>query len=167
MNIDKLTEAIQIIVREEIRKVLPRILKKTIQLEVKRKLDEHLAELNQSNFMDDTSLSTNESNIYPRRVNRNPKKLSNNPVFNEILNETAPFDKQHRIGDDDFRTLAFDSKDVHTLGAGSIAERFGYGDIVGKPQEGGLGVTTGNKVLDKVFNRNYSDLVKAMDKVKK
>jgi hypothetical protein len=95
MNIDKLTEAIQIIVREEIRKVLPRILKKTIQLEVKRKLDEHLAELNQSNFMDDTSLSTNESNIYPRRVNRNPKKLSNNPVFNEILND---FEKSQKTG---------------------------------------------------------------------
>lgn len=157
MNIDKLTEAIQIIVREEIKKVLPKVMK-AVRSDVEKQLNERL----------DKNRAPIVNNNTKPIVNKKQKQFTKDPVFNQILNETSPFTKEQRIGDDDFRTLAFDSRDVHTLGAGSIAEKLGYGDIGGgRPREGGLGVSTGNEALDKAFNRDYSALVKAMDKAKK
>jgi hypothetical protein len=157
MNIDKLTEAIQIIVREEIKRVLPKVVKKSIQLEVNRILSEQKNTLNnKSNLIND--VSSVKSNIP-----RDNKRLSKDPMFNKILNETKPFDSKHRVDDGGFRTMNFDSNDVHTLGMGSMMD-----DIpdMNNSHSTGLGVSTGNSVLDKVFNRDYSALVKAMDKKK-
>jgi len=42
----------------------------------------------------------------------------------------------------------------------------GYGDMAMPGQRQGLGVQTGNAGLDKALNRDYSGLMKAMDKKK-
>ena len=166
MNIDKLTEAIQIIVREEIKRILPKIVKKTTHLEVKRILAESVKHRNTNKQSSNDTTFMEEDSILNTENLTNTKSLSKNPTFNKILNETKPFDSRHRSEDDGgFRTMNFDTNDVHTLGAGNIADRLGYGEY-NKPQPTGLGVSTGNDVLDKVFNRDYSALVKAMDKKK-
>ena len=50
-------------------------------------------------------------------------------------------------------------------GGEHIAAKMGYGDMMGGQRQG-LGIQTGNPALDKAFNRDYSQLVKAMDKKK-
>jgi len=52
------------------------------------------------------------------------------------------------------------------LGAQSIAQKMGYGDMQGGVKKQGLGVTTGLAGLDRVLNRDNSELIKAMDKKK-
>jgi hypothetical protein len=42
-----------------------------------------------------------------------------------------------------------------------MAQKMGYGDMVSST---GLGVDTGNEVLNKAFNRDYSELVRRFDK---
>ena len=60
--------------------------------------------------------------------------------------------------------MGYDSSMVDTIGRASIAEKMGYGDF--GTSKHGLGVQTGNQALDKAFNRDYSQLIKAMDKKK-
>ena len=92
------------------------------------------------------------------------KKFSNNPVLNEVLAQTQPFNAQQRQStDEDYRTMSFTSNDTHTLGASNIVQQMGYGDMAPKQ---GLGVQTGNAALDKALNRDYSGLMKAIDKKK-
>ena len=59
------------------------------------------------------------------------------------------------------RTMEFNSNSTHTLGAQSIAQKMGYGDMGGSTSNrGGLGVTTGLPGLDRILNRDNSELVK-------
>jgi hypothetical protein len=110
------------------------------------------------------------------------KKLSNNPILNEVLNNTKPFSKEQRsstpgggksvldnlpqqqpIQESMDKTVEFTS-----LGAGAgvgglktqMAHKMGYGDVATKPNKTGLGVRTGLPGLDKILNRDNSTLVK-------
>ena len=102
------------------------------------------------------------------------KILSKNPMLNEVLNNTQPFSSVQRNStsvpsyagaptEESSGTLSFDSTSKHTLGASNIAQQMGYGDMAPKQ---GLGVDTGNPALDKALNRDYSGLMKALDKKK-
>jgi hypothetical protein len=64
------------------------------------------------------------------------------------------------------RTMQFDSNSTHTLGAQSIADKMGYGDMKPTGVKSGLGVSTGLAGLDRVLNRDNSQLIKAWDKSK-
>ena len=159
MDTDKLVKAIQIIVKEEIKVILPKLVKEGVKREMAKLLKENkqLKEAitpKQPTFMDEA--------ITEQPVSQKP--LSKNPVLNEVLQQTQPFNSQQRQSTgEDYRTMNFTTNDVHTLGQQNIAQQMGYGDMAPKQ---GLGVQTGNAALDKALNRDYSGLMKAIDKKK-
>jgi CRISPR/Cas system-associated protein Cas7 (RAMP superfamily) len=161
MDTDKLVKAIQIIVKEEIKVLLPKLVKEGVKKEMAKLLKENkqlkevISKPKQPTFMDE---SVSEEPIQVK------KKFSNNPALNEVLAQTQPFNAQQRQStDEDYRTMSFTSNDTHTLGASNIAQQMGYGDM--SPKQG-LGVQTGNAGLDKALNRDYSGLMKAINKKK-
>jgi len=174
MDTDKLVKAIQIIVKEEIKEVLPKLVKEGVKREMAKLLKENkqLREAmkpktpSQPTFMDNEPMV--EQQVQPQR------QFSSNPTINEILNNTQPFSSQQRNAtgvpsyagaptEVSSNTLNFNSNSVHTLGQQNIAQQMGYGDMAPKQ---GLGVQTGNPALDKALNRDYSGLMKALDKKK-
>lgn len=164
MDTDKLVKAIQIIVAEEIKVVLPKLVKEGVKREMAKLLKENkqLREAikkpkvtKEPSFMDENVV---EQPVQPQ------KPLSKNPILNEVLAQTQPFNStQRQSTGEDYRTMNFTSNDTHTLGASNIAQKMGYGDMAPKQ---GLGVQTGNAALDKALNRDYSGLMKAIDKKK-
>jgi hypothetical protein len=128
----------------------------------------------QPTFMDETvneSIQTTE----PQRV------LSKNPVLNQILNQTQPLSLSENTSKSVLdkmpayagaptevsdSTLEYGTQSTHTLGAQSIADKMGYGDMQPAGKKQGLGVSTGLAGLDRVLNRDNSELIKAMDKSK-
>ena len=88
MDTDKLVKAIQIIVKEEIKAVLPRLVKEGVKAEMAKLLKENkqLREAlkpapAQPTFMDEVVAE-------PHIVAQPQRMLSKNPVINEILNQT-------------------------------------------------------------------------------
>jgi hypothetical protein len=111
------------------------------------------------------------------------KKLSNNPILNEVLNNTKPFSKaqrsstpgggksvldnlppqQEQIQESMDKTVSFTSQGAGAGVSGlktQMAHKMGYGDVVTKPNKTGLGVQTGLPGLDRILNRDNSALVK-------
>ena len=113
------------------------------------------------------------------------KTYTKNPVLNEVLNNTQPFTAQQRKGGveqksvlDSFqqpvnetmdRTVTFNQQGA---GAGvegmraSMAAQMGYGNMnpSGGVKKTGLGVKTGLPGLDRILNRDNSELVKKFKK---
>ena len=145
MNSDKLVKAIQILIKEELKQFLPKLIKETVKKEVNKTINELMQPEAkpkvEKSFLDEDVISETPT-----------KTLSKNPILNEVLAQTQPFSSKQRSDDGGFRTMSFDQSDVHTLGRRSIEEK------------GGLGVETGNPSLDKALNRDYSGLMKAIDK---
>ena len=170
MDTDKLVKAIQIIVKEEIKTIIPKLVKEGVKKEMAKLLKENkqlkkaISTPKQPTFM--------EEEVSEQPIHTN-KKLSNNPVLNEVLQQTKPFstsEAQTYAGaptEVSSGTMKFDTSSTHTLGAQSIAQKMGYGDMQpGGPKKQGLGVTTGLAGLDRVLNRDNSELIKAMEKKK-
>ena len=175
MDTDKLVKAIQIIVKEEIKATLPKLVKEGVKREMAKLLKENkqLREAmkpqtpSQPTFMDSEPVF--ENNSYTYQSSQPQKPLSKNPILNEVLAQTQPFNSSQRQSTgagDEWKTMGFDSTSTHTLGQQNIAQQMGYGDMAMPGQRQGLGVQTGNEVLDRAFNRDYSQLIKAMDKKK-
>lgn len=177
MNTDKLVKAIQIIVKEEIKETLPKLVKEGVKKEMakllneNKKLKEAVYNTNQPTFMDEPVIE----NVLHQQPNQPQRMLSKNPVLNEILNQTQPFNGTQHTQTPSYAgaptevsngTMAFDSTSTHTLGQRNIAQQMGYGDMAMPGQRQGLGVQTGNAGLDKALNRDYSGLMKAMNKKK-
>jgi hypothetical protein len=169
MDTDKLVKAIQIIVKEEIKATLPKLVKEAVKIETAKLLKENkqLREAiksqkpQQPTFMDSEPVITNTT--------QQQKQFSSNPVINEILNQTQPFNgnqRQSTGAGDEWRTMGFDSTSTHTLGQQNIAQQMGYGDMAMPNQRQGLGVQTGLAGLDRILNRDNSELIKAWDKKK-
>jgi len=170
MDTDKLVKAIQLIVKEEIKSVLPKLVKEGVKQEMAKLLKENkqLREtfksqptFTQPSFMDSEPMITNTT---PQQ-----RQFSSNPVINEILNQNQPFNgnqRQSTGAGDEWRTMGFDSTSTHTLGQQNIAQQMGYGDMQPSGQKQGLGVQTGLAGLDKILNRDNSALIKAWDKKK-
>jgi len=187
MNTDKLVKAIQIIVESEIKSVLPKLVKEGVKKEMAKLLKENkqLREAlkptkavvpSQPTFMDEPIAET----IQPTQPQ---KVLSKNPILNQVLQQTQPLSLSENTTKSVLdnvrppayagaptevteRTMEFGTQSTHTLGAQSIADKMGYGDMqpVGKKQ--GLGVSTGLAGLDRILNRDNSELIKAWDKSK-
>ena len=166
MDTDKLVKAIQIIVKEEIKVILPKLVKEGVKKEMTKLLKENkqLRESlkpqkpQQPTFMDSEPIIENTT--------QQQRQFSSNPAINEVLAQTQPFSAQQRQSaetGDNWKTMSFDSTSTHTLGQENIAKQMGYGNMAPKQ---GLGVQTGNSALDKALNRDYSGLMKAMDKKK-
>jgi hypothetical protein len=186
MNTDKLIKAIQIIVAEEIKSVLPKLVKEGVKKEMVKLLKENkqLREAlkptkkvvpTEPTFMDE---AINET-IQPQTQQR---MLSKNPVLNQILNQTKPLSISENTTKsvlDNIQptyagaptevssgTMDFGTQSTHTLGAQSIADKMGYGDMQPAGKKQGLGVSTGLAGLDRILNRDNSELIKAWDKSK-
>ena len=120
----------------------------------------------------------NERQEQPKR------QFTKNQAINEVLNQTQPFTSAQRSGGqvgggsksvlDTFQQPVNESMDKTVnftqqgAGAGldgmraSMAAQMGYGDMPGVSgtKKGGLGVQTGLPGLDKILNRDNSELVK-------
>ena len=107
-----------------------------------------------------------DSNVVEEPV-QPQKTFSKNPALNEVLAQTQPFNAQQRSGTDvpsyagaptevSSGTLNFDSTSVHTLGAQNIQQNMGYRQPV----------QTGNAGMDKLLNKDYSSILKAVEKKK-
>lgn len=120
----------------------------------------------------------NERQEQPKR------QFTKNQAINEVLNQTQPFSQAQRSGGqvgggsksvlDTFQQPVNESMDKTVnftqqgAGAGldgmkaSMAAQMGYGDMPGVSgtKKGGLGVQTGLAGLDRILNRDNSELVK-------
>jgi len=173
MNTDKLVKAIQIIIREELKTVLPKLVKESVKRETKSILKEN-KELKEAlkaqkhqepTFMDEPII---ENELH----NQSSKQLSKNPMINEVLNQTQPFNSNTYVGspmETTENTLSFDSKSapggIDAMRA-QMAAKMGYANMGSGAQPTGIGVETGNPIVDKALNRDYSQLMKALDKKK-
>ena len=107
------------------------------------------------------------------------KQFTKNAVLNEVLNNTKPFTTAQRKGGveqksvlDSFQQPINESMDKtvsfnqSSAGGGlesmraQMASQMGYGDIKKGPSKTGLGVKTGLPGLDRILNRDNSELVK-------
>ena len=155
MNTDKLLEAIQILVKEEVKRQLPSIIKEVVKSELKKTLSEQKQPKNTGLSMAKAILGDDEPKVVEQ------KTYTKNPMINQILNET----RAAVSNDGGFRTMSFGQGDMGSIvGRTAIAEKMGYGEFAGSGQRTGLGVQTGNETLDKALNRDYSELVKRFKK---
>ena len=175
MDTDKLVKAIQIIVKEELKTIVPKLVKEGVKKEMKQLLREN-KELRESlkktrtpqqpTFMDEPVI---ENITQPQR------QLSSNPVLNEILNETQGFNSSGTLTYEgaptevSSNTLTFNSQGAQMGVDGmraQMAAKMGLPNMGVGAQPSGIGVDTGNEVVNKALNRDYSQLMKAMDKKK-
>ena len=117
------------------------------------------------------------------------KQFTKNKTLNEVLNMTKPFTKAQRasgatpgggasvldslppqeqpIQESMDKTLTFDSQGAQggtDMMRTQMAQKMGYGDVSRGPSKNGLGVKTGLAGLDKILNRDNSELVKRFKK---
>ncbi len=163
MNTDKLIQAIQILVKEELKQQLSDIIKEAVRSEMKKVLAEQKQSKNTGLSMAKAMLDDEPiiESVQTTKIAAN-KQFSKNPMINQILNETKGGIPQ---GDGGFRTMNFGQGDMGSIvGRTAIAEKMGYGDMAKGPSPTGLGVTTGVAEIDKALNRDYSELVKRFKK---
>jgi len=162
---DKLLEAIQILIKEELKEQLPALIKEGVKAEMKKMLSEtKIAPKPVSKSISMAKAILGEDTITESVVQKEvpAKQYSKNPIINQILNETRGGIPQ---GDGGFRTMNFGQGDMGSIvGRTAIAEKMGYGDVAKGPQPTGLGVNTGVAEIDKALNRDYSELVKRFKK---
>jgi hypothetical protein len=165
MDMDKLLEAIQILIKEELKEQLPALIKEGVKAEMKKILSEtKVAPKPQSKGISMAKAILGDEPIQESVQTKaiQTKQYSKNPMINQILNETRGGIPQ---GDGGFRTMNFGQGDMGSIvGKSAIAEKMGYGDLAKGPSPTGLGVNTGVAELDKAFNRDYSELVKRFKK---
>ena len=153
MNKNKLRNIIELVVRKEVKKQLSEIF---INEEKEIKLAE--------------TISTSK----PKKVINKPKKqYTKDKALNEVLNNTKPLGSQEQ---EDWPTLG-----GGVLGSDNMAEVLGYGDL-GKGQnkekaremaavdtikKQGVSVDAVPEGVQNALTRDYSGLMKAMDKKKK
>ena len=165
MDMDKLLEAIQILIKEELKEQLPALIKEGVKAEMKKMLSEtKVAPKPVSKSISMAKAVLGDDTITESVVQKEipTKQYSKNPMINQILNETRGGIPQ---GDGGFRTMNFGQADMGSLvGGTALAEKMGYGEMAKGPQPTGLGVNTGVAEIDKALNRDYSELVKRFKK---
>ena len=191
MNNKQLIKVIRTLVEVETAKQQERFLSKTFPKILAEEVNKRLKEVKGGVAPPSTQVVTEgidpfeqvELALEQERATTTPtKKLSNNPILNEVLNQTEPFSKAQRsstpgggksvldnlpqqqpIQESMDKTVEFTSQGA---GAGvgglktQMAHKMGYGDVATKPNKTGLGVRTGLPGLDKILNRDNSALVK-------
>ena len=165
MDMDKLLEAIQILIKEELKEQLPALIKEGVKAEMKKMLSEtKVAPKPVSKSISMAKAILGDDTIKESVVQTEvpTKQYSKNPMINQILNETRGGIPQ---GDGGFRTMNFGQGDIGSIaGRTAVADKMGYGDMAKGPSPTGLGVNTGVAEIDKALNRDYSELVKRFKK---
>ena len=153
MNKNKLRNIIELVVRKEVKKQLSEIF---------------------INEEKEISLSETISKPKPKKVIKKPKKqYTKNTALNEVLNNTKPLGTSDI---DEYPTLG-----GGVLGSDNMAEVLGYGDLgmgqnkekaremaaVDSIKKAGVSVDAVPEDVQNALTRDYSVLMKAMDKKKK
>ena len=210
MDSKKLAQLIKLVVEQEIKKQLPKMIKE----EVSKLLNEAPAPKPKKDILEEvdpfelatlllekdrTTATTIKEEV--RQV-QPTKQLSRNSTINEILNQTKPFTAAQRsaggvgggssILDNyqmeqpinegyanshipNYMDAEPDIDETISYGGGAqggietmrsqMASKVGYGNMGGSGiKKGGLGVTTGLAGLDRILNRDNSELVKRFKK---
>ena len=153
MNKNKLRNIIELVVRKEVKKQLSEIF---------------------INEEKEISLSETISKPKPKKVIKKPKKqYSKNPVLNEVLNNTKPLGAPQEV--EEYPTLG-----GGVLGSDNMAEVLGYGDLgrgqnkekaremgaVDTIKKAGVSVDQVPEEVQNALTRDYSDLMKVINKKK-
>ena len=154
MNKDKLLKVIELVVRKEIKKQLSEIF-------INDKEEIKLAEV----------VSKPKSKVVKKK---SKKQYTKNQALNEVLNNTNPLGSTQET--DDYPTLG-----GGVLGSDNMAEVLGYGDLgrggdkerarefgaVDTIKKAGVSVDQVPEDVQNALTRDYSGLMKAIDKKKK
>jgi hypothetical protein len=156
MNTDKLVKAIQIIVEEEVTRRVPKLVKEGVKKEMAKLLKENKQLREALKPKQEVQTPSMAQAIFEDELpTQQPQKpFSKNPVLNEVLSQTVGFNSSNIQGGG-----------VESLRA-QMAQQMGYGDMTQGAQPTGIGIDTGNEVVNKALNRDYSQLMKALDKKK-
>ena len=179
MNNKQLVKVIKTLVEAEVAKkheqfltkTFPKILKELNS--TKTQTTEVVEATNEVDPFVQAELALQEERTQPK------KQFTKNEAINEALNNTTPFTAEQRKGSvgqksvlDKFQQPVNESMDktvtFNQQGAGAglqgmranMAAQMGYGDIKTGPSKTGLGVQTGLPGLDRILNRDNSELVK-------
>ena len=154
MNKNKLRNIIELVVRKEVKKQLSEIF---------------------INEEKEISLSETISKPKPKKVIKKPKKqYTKNEALNEVLNNTKPLGSSGQT--DEYPTLG-----GGVLGSDNMADVLGYGDLgmgqnkararemaaVDTIKKAGVSVDAVPEDVQNALTRDYSGLMKAIDKKKK
>jgi len=180
MNNKQLVKVIKTLVEAEVAKKHTQFLTKTfpkiLEEEVSRRMKSTPKVVEQTTEVDpfeQAEIALEEERTQPK------KQFTKNEAINEALNNTKPFTAEQRKGStgqksvlDNFQQPVNESMDktvtFNQQGAGAgvagmranMAAQMGYGDIKQQPSKTGLGVKTGLPGLDRILNRDNSELVK-------
>ena len=180
MKSKQLVKVIKTIVEAEVAKKHEQFLTKTfpkiLEEEVSRRMKSTPKVVEQTTEIDpfeQAEIALQEERTQPK------KQFTKNEAINEALNNTKPFTAEQRKGGveqksvlDNFQQPVNESMDktvtFNQQGAGAglagmranMAAQMGYGDIKQQPSKTGLGVRTGLPGLDRILNRDNSELVK-------
>ena len=208
MDSKKLAQLIKLVVEQEIKKQLPKMIKE----EVSKLLNENSKPIPKAkDILEDIDPFELANQLLDKERVQAPKiqqesvqpkrQFSKNQAINDILNQTKPFSAAQRTAGpvgggssvlDNFQAQEpiqegysnshipnyMDAEpDIDTtmsFGGGAMggvesmraqmAAKMGYGDMSGGSSKGGLGVTTGLAGLDRILNRDNSELVKRFKK---
>jgi len=189
MDTKKLAKLIKVIVEAEVAKNHERFLTKTFPKILEEEVSRRMKVLSEERGgVAASSTQIVEEEVDPFQIaeqalqeeRQQPKKqFTKNAVLNEVLNNTKPFSAEQRKGGveqksvlDKFQQPVNESMDKTvsftqtTAGGGlesmraQMASQMGYGDIKRGPSKTGLGVQTGLPGLDRILNRDNSELVK-------
>jgi len=173
MDTKKLAKIIKVIVEQEVKRQLPALIKEGVANEFKKmnveqviktkpKVEEEIDPFSLASAMLDEDRLKNHG----KEEVKKKRHFTKNTVLNEILNNTTPFGQEAREGTSVLdKTVLMDSN-IAPAGIDGLrsqmAQKMGYGDVSPNtsPKTAGLGVTTGLPALDRILNRDNSELVK-------
>ena len=170
MDVRKLRKLIERVVAKEVKKQLPIWLEQMGTAHSNKRLTE-VDEVEVDPFKLANAVLEQDRGVVNSTSppNVKMKRLSSNPMLNEILNETTPFNMTPMDSaipvDSDDKTVNFDTNIAESGIDGlkaQMAQKMGYGDVapINTPENSGMGVTTGLSGLDRILNRDNSELVK-------
>ena len=188
MNNKQLIKVVKTLVEAEVAKRQEQFLSKTFPAILEEEINKRVVEVRGGVAVPSTQVVTEEVDplqeveLALEKERATPKKqFTKNAILNEVLNQTKPFTKEQRQGtgggksvldnlpqqqpiqESMDKTVSFTSQGA---GAGvgglktQMAHKMGYGDVSLGPNKQGLGVKTGLPGLDRILNRDNSELVK-------
>ena len=190
METKQLVKVIKTIVEAEVAKNHEKFLSKTFPKILEEEVNKRLKEVKGGIVPSSTQLVKDDvvdpfeqAELALQEERTQPKRqFTKNEKLNEVLNNTKPFSAEQRKGSvgqksvlDNFqqqpqtvnesmdKTVTFNQQGAGAGVAGmraNMAAQMGYGDIKQQPSKTGLGIRTGLAGLDKILNRDNSELVK-------
>jgi hypothetical protein len=188
MDSKQLVKVIKTIVEAEVAKNHEKFLTKTFPKILEEEVNKRLKEVKGGIVPSSTQLVEDDvvdpfeqAELALQEERQQPKRqFTKNSVLNEVLNNTKPFSKEQRAGGtqtksvlDSFKQPVNENMDktvtFNQQGAGAgldgmranMAAQMGYGDMKSSSvRKTGLGVQTGLPGLDRILNRDNSELVK-------